>query len=309
MNRSLLASALCLSLTVTACGDKPGAVTAAAGDVAGGAPASQEVASLKLRIAALEKENTELRMTPAILAAAVEAAGSDVAKATAAAAALRAKYPSSPEAAAADKQVAALVEAAEQAKAEARRLAALGLKAVKVTPKFMGEEAGVEVSGATLAKRWVFDAYDSQYHYKEAEKGSMYVTAKLKVTSKNKDPKIPGMALYKADGANLVKVEFFMLKFARWDGFGSYLGNETDYRNDFSHSTSIPFVMGAQFEIDAVEKPLFIVVSKAPCYDRNYERFNQPPVSYSRDTCAGLNDTLTAADFADGKLGVLARID
>lgn len=270
---------------------------------------SDEVLSLRKQVATLEAQIKDLRATPAVMLAAVEASRENLADATAAAEALKAKYPISPERATADKLLAQLTAARDKRDADAKRIAALGMRALPVNKRFDGDEAALAISGAALGTMWTFDAHGDRFHYLKPEKGARFVTARVTASSKNKDPKLPGLALYSTDGANLIKQNDFEYRFVRWSDYGSYLGNSSDYRNDFAHSSSIALTIAASIEDSNIKRPLYLVATRAGCYHSDYERFKNPPMSYVARNCDALKSSLTATDFVRDGLVVVHRID
>lgn len=272
---------------------------------------SLEVVALKEKITKLEAENDELRNTPVVLLAELDssATAGDEIKALAALERLKTKYPSSSESAVGAKRVATMVAEREKKERESNRIASLGLKALVVNPKFTSDDVTVSVERPGIQKKWIFDAYDSQYRFLEAEKGSSFITSKISIFSKSKDPKLPGIGVYVSDGSKLKKIGAVEYRFARWDDFGSYLGNNADYRNDFAHSTSIPFSTGVELVDSQIKKPLYLVATKEGCNTRSEERFHQPPVWYFASGCTTLKDELTIEDFKDETLGVVRRMD
>ena len=294
-----------ISICLTACGERGAAV--AAPDSANMSAA--EVADLKAEIVRLQQENAELRVTPIAMLMAVRAAGNDLAKATEAMTLLEKKFPESAEAKQAGGMVAQLKSDRDKREAETRRLAALGLKALKVSSTLIGNEATITLSGVSQTRRWISDAYDGQYHYRDAEKGASFIVARVKAASDNKDPGLPGVALYRSEGATLKRVAAFRYEFVRWKDFGSYLGNYSDYSNDFAHTNTIPMSIGADAEIANLARPLFIVATKEGCHKRNYERFHNPPVSYIEASCSNLKEILEVSDFSNGQIAVVHRLD
>lgn len=271
---------------------------------------SLEVVALKEKITKLEADNAELRNTPVILFGELDAAATagDETKALAALERLKTKYPSSSESAVGAKRVATMVADREKKERESNRIASLGLKALVVNPKFTSDDVTVSVERPRTQKKWVFDAYDSQYRFKEAEKGSSFVTAKISIFSKSKDPRLPGIGVYVSDGAKIKKIGTIEYRFARWDDFGSYLGNNADYRNDFAHSTNIPFSTGVELVDSQIKKPLYLVATKEGCNTRGEERFRQPPVWYFASGCATLKDELAIDDFKNEALGIVGIV-
>ena len=68
----------------------------------------------------------------------------------------------------------------------------------------------------------------------------------MSVTSTEKNPDIPTLAIYSISGDKLIKEGTFRIEFARWDNYGSYLGNEPDTRNDFSKVNTVGFKLGCE---------------------------------------------------------------
>lgn len=318
---SQLLACASLALLAAACGpaekssapSAPVSTPVAAAGPTGSATAA-EISALKAEIARLKAENAELRLTPAALSAEVDAAvkAGDIDKAMAPLKKLTDKYPSAPEALAATKQLEALVARKKAEQAEAQRLAALGFKALKQSPTYTADDVSIQLSSAAIAGTWAFDSYGSGYRVFEAERGTRFVTARVTVTSKSKDLKDPalfGIGVYTVDGAEMNLVGELRYRFARWDDYGSYLGNDADFRNDFAHSSSVPFSLGAQIEEDKLKRPLYLVVTSEGCHKRRTERFERPPVSYVPGECLTLRSKLTVAEFKDGHRQILKVIN
>lgn len=121
------------------------------------------------------------------------------------------------------------------------------------------------------------------------------------------DPDLPGFSIYWADGKILRKINDFDIRFSRWDDYGSYLGNDHDFGNNFAKTPTISFVIGAQISNDYLDKkPLYIVGTVSGCVHRSYERFRNPPVSYA-GICSDLSDALSIDDLT--RLALVRRID
>jgi hypothetical protein len=234
--------------------------------------------------------------------------GRNVVEAEAALANLSGKFPESAEARTREKLVDQLkVEEAKKAH-EAARLAALGFKALRVAPELASAESTLHLRSATTSSRWVFDAYGDEWRYVEAEKGKTFITAKVTVSSEEKNPNLMGLAAYVADGAKLRRLGSFEYRFSRWDDYASYLGNDADYRNDFAHSSSIPFSLAATVNKDEMKGDIYLVATKEGCFTRSEDRFKNPPVWYYSSTCASLPQALSIGDFEGGALAVLKRM-
>lgn len=219
------------------------------------------------------------------------------------------KFPNSQESRTAAELISKLEKEEEDKVKEAARLAELGFKGLKVSSSTSNGESTIQVKSIGFASRWTFDSYGDEWYYKEAEKGQRFITAKVTVSSKEKDPNLMGFAAYVADGNQLRQIGEFSYRFARWDDYGSYLGNEADYRNDFAHSSSIPFSAAATISSDESKKTIYVVATHEACHRRSEDRFRNPPVSYYSFSCKSLASTLTIDSFSDGKLVVLKRLN
>ena len=99
----------------------------------------------------------------------------------------------------------------------------------------------------------------------------------------------------------------FKTEFARWDDYGSYLGNDHDFGNDFAKTSSVRFKIGKEVAEEIVKGPYALIMKKENALNRNYERFNNPPISY-----IGSVDypyTLKLEDFTkDDSMFIVVRI-
>lgn len=313
----IAAVSVCAVAALAGCSPQSGASAGPAPGTSAAAGTAAELAKLRDHVAALEQEiknlraeNEELKLTPGALLAAVEqaVAGKDLPAAQNAQQRLAAKYPASSETPRGDRLLAG-EQARHLAEArEAERVAALGLRALKVANTFQAGSVKVVLESAGAGRNWVFDAYAGNYRYKEAERGQKWVTARVNISSRDKDPSLPGVAVYVESGKTLRRVGEMWYRFARWDDYGSYLGNHADYRNDFAHTATIPFSLGSSVN-DNERSPLYVVATTEGCHARDYDRFSNPPVSYMPRNCSSLKSELGAEDFKDGSLAVLRRIE
>lgn len=271
----------------------------------------KEINSLNEKIAKYEAENLELKNTPQqLLNKVVESVKiGDIKQSEFALNKLQNKYPNSLEFSNGAKIVEELVTLKKKEELEAKKIAALGFKALKINNTFTHDETTVKLSVANLGKRWIFDSYGDEWHYRESEKGEQFITARVNVASKSKDPSLFGIGVYVADGEVLTKVGEFEYKFVRWDDYATYLGNYSDYKNDFAHSSNIPFSLGASITNEKLKRPIYIVITNEGCHTRNYERFASPPVSYSYSACNSLKDNLSLSDFTNGTLSILKTLN
>lgn len=303
VSKILVATALAVALS--GCGKQ-----AATSEETSESLLAAQVVELKAENTRLKAENAELRITPTALLAEVTKSVQrrNLAEAESVLAKLSAKFPDSGEAQSAAKLVGQLRSEEAKQLQEAARLAALGFKGLPITAKLTNADSTLQLRSAATSSRWIFDAYGNEWRYIEAEKGTTFITAKVTVSSEDKDPRLMGMAAYVAVGAQLKRVGSFEYRFARWDDYASYLGNDADYRNDFAHSSNIPFSLAATVNRDELKGDIYLVATKEGCFTRSEDRFKNPPVWYYSSSCASLPSTLSLSDFNRDDLAVLKRM-
>jgi hypothetical protein len=271
-----------------------------------------EVARLRAEIARLREENAQLRLSPALLAAEVDGAirTSNEEKAVTAFKQLSDTFPVASETAYMRKRLETFLAQRRAQEDEEKKIAALGFKALPVTPSVSHDDMVLSLNSLAVAKRWIFDSWGDGWRFLDAEKDKKLLIARMNISSKARDPQLFGIAAYVADGSTLKRLGQLKYRFARWSSYGSFLGTQPDYRNEFSHSWRIPFSAGVPVsDEDLKHKPIYLVVTGAGCNQRVYDRFGQPPVFYVPGDCKSLKPSLTADDFRGGTLAVLRRLD
>lgn len=207
-------------------------------------------------------------------------------------------FPHSHEASQCETLLENIQELEQKAIEEENRIKALGFKALVQQTSFTIDYNKVVLSDVKVGTTYTFDDYGSEYFYRTAERGTKYVLATMSVTSADKDPKLPQLAVYKINGDKMEFVDVLETRFARWKDYGSYLGNYTDYGNDFAHTGTIKFKLALQVDVDILNGPYAIVCKNENTITRSYERFNNPPVSYDSDKYC-YADILNADSFKD----------
>lgn len=154
-------------------------------------------------------------------------------------------------------------------------------KNVKENSTVAFEDLKVKVSTVALSNQWTFDSYSDEWHYRSAERGDKFIVVKLSITADNKDPLLPAVSLYKIENGKMFWMSDLEYKFVRWQDFATYLGNYADYKNDFAHTATIPFTLADSFSEKLLnDATIIVVVHHKGCYQRQYDRFGNPPVSY-----------------------------
>lgn len=189
-----------------------------------------------------------------------------------------------------------IIKAKQEAyKAEQERLKALGFKGIAQKNSFKIDYNTITLSGISIGTQFSFDDYGHQYFYRTADRGNKYVTAAMSVTSTNKDPKLPELAIYVVKGDKMEKEATFDTQFARWKDYGAYLGNYHDNGNDFAKVSTVRFKIGCEVSSNVTSRPFAIVCKNSNVLKSTYDRFRNPPISYSG--YASYPSELTMKDF------------
>ena len=211
---------------------------------------------------------------------------------------LVALFPNSPEAKN-EESLRNQIEAGIEAQiAEEKRLKALGFKALKDNLTVQCGNVKASFSNVSMGNTFVFDNYGYEYRYRQADKNYKYVTAAMNITSEDSNPKLPQCALYCVDGEYLSYEATLDTRFARWDDYGSYLGNDADYNNDFSKVNTVKFKIGAEISNDKNKLPFALVMKKENVLSRTRDNMSRPEISYSGR--ADFKSSLTIDDLKEG---------
>ncbi len=168
-----------------------------------------------------------------------------------------------------------------QKKAEEERIKALGFKALKPSSTITVGYNKVEFSNISVGTTFTFDSNSSYYSYRTADRGNKYISAAMKITSDSKNPMLPQLAIYSISGDQMTYEGVFSTQFARWDDYGSYLGNYHDNGNDFAKTSSVRFKVGKEVSEDILKGPYALILKKENALNRQYEEYENPPISYS----------------------------
>jgi len=186
--------------------------------------------------------------------------------------------------------------------AERQRINALGFKALKPQTKVTIAYNTVTFGSFKVGTKFIHDVYPtytgSSWYEHTADRGNKYISCDMDVTSTSKEPDIPTLALYEIQGDKLVKKGDFWVQMGKWRDYGTYLGNENDLGNDFSKVSTVKFKLGLEQPDAVFSKPYIIVLRKANTQSRHYNRYDNPPISYSGT--AGYPSTLNIDDFNTG---------
>lgn len=207
------------------------------------------------------------------------------------------KFPWTDEAKIATKSLSETMLLQQQQKKIEEKKKTLGLKALTESKKVKVGDVQCAFSSVSTVGQWTFDSYGDEWRYRDAERGNKYLVAKVSIEADSKNPILPPIAVYKISDGQLSLLGTMGYEFSRWKDYGSYLGNNADYGNDFAHTRTIGFSCGLQIsDKDIDDEAVFVVVKKASCFLRSSNGFSNPPVKYEEGTCY-LKQTLTVDDF------------
>ncbi|MBR5102701.1 MAG: hypothetical protein IK092_06210 [Muribaculaceae bacterium] len=208
-------------------------------------------------------------------------------------------FPLSEEAKQCDIQIQKIADKRKELIAEQERIKALGFKALTSVTNATIDGVSVSFTGISVGKDFTHDSYSSyggsEWFYNTADKGNKFITCSMSATTKESNPNLPTLALYSINGDKLKYEGTFKIEFARWDDYGSYLGNEPDLHNDFAKVNTVQFKLGCEVSEDILYNPYMVVLKLANTQIRNYDRFSNPPYWYSGD--AEYPYTLGIEDF------------
>lgn len=206
------------------------------------------------------------------------------------------KFPKTDEFFDAETAVLELEQRVKYEQKEAERKKALGFKVLK-------EKSIIDIATLSLAfdkittqKEWVFDDYGDGAYSRSAERGNIYLTTKVNVKSKDKNPSLPPILAYYLHNGELKYIGNLNYRFSRWKSYGHYLGNYADYGNDFAHSEKITFSCGLQIDKNYLNYPIYLVVLHSECVHRTRNDYGNPEIAYKYGECE-IKETLKVEDF------------
>ena len=206
-------------------------------------------------------------------------------------------FPNSSEAQACASLIESINKKKEEKRKEEERIRALGFKAIPQSLTVEIDYNKISISNISVGTNFVFDSYDDHYHYRDADRGCKYVSMAMSVTSSSHDPNLPQFALYTIRGDKMSYEGVFLTRFARWEDYGTYLGNYHDSHNDFAKVSTVKFKLGIEVSEDVLRGPYAIVVKKVNALTSSYDRYENPPKSYTG--IVSYPSTLIIDDFSN----------
>jgi hypothetical protein len=197
-------------------------------------------------------------------------------------------------------------------KLEAERKASLKFKSYSEKQTVKIKSLTLKTFGYNFTNQFDFDRYDDRYHYRESERGNKYLSFDVVISSEDKDPSLPLFYIYVLDAGNLTLISSSRgmdYEFYEWEDYGSYLGNDADYSNDFSRTKSIRFDIGEEVKVsDYKGKKVYLLMSKNNTAYRS-TRIGNPEIYYT--TLSSMDSppkTITTTETFDKHFILIKRL-
>lgn len=275
------------------------------------------------KFAALQQENERLKAQVALLTVQVEDLGQtpqvildrvlqlvdaeSLTEAEAMLTTLEQRYGPDGHAKTAKKAIAQLVSKLDARVEQARLLDARGFYALKPSRSVAVDGFVIKVESLGLGTRWLFNTHDTRYNYRDVQRGQKLVLLKttLQSTDKSHDPNLPDIGVYAIEGKEMRQLATMRYEFRRWSSYGTYIGLYHDFKNDFAHTSSIPFTAAASIDEEMANKPFAVVATGHLCHSRGVQ-IGQPEVLYRKTSFCSSKDVLTTEDFNAGGYRIIA---
>ncbi|MCO5105316.1 MAG: hypothetical protein M9919_15070 [Burkholderiaceae bacterium] len=267
----------------------------------------QENETLRAEVAALNKKLNDALINPPLLLARVTEAivAEKMASARQASAVLETHFPDSVEARNARAAIAKYDAELVEKKKLQDIIDARGFYALQPQKAPVINGVTVKTESLVFGARWQFNDHDNEWNYRDAERGERFVLLKAFLSSVDKDPKLPDLGLYLIEGKGMTRIGQFQYEFRRWSNYGTYIGLYHDYKNDFSHTQSIPFNAAAAIKNSDSKLPFAVVATGESCHER-VTKIGQPEVGYRPAPSCVAKKILNIEDFTRGNYKILA---
>lgn len=308
---------IAVSLLFAACGKQEAPVTTGVQGQANAAQPAMSAAEveelqaenrkLRAEITTLRDQVHELSLTPDVLLTRVnDALAVDrVDEAGQAREALNKRFAGSAQTKAANAALAKYDAVVAQRAARAKALEARGFYALQPEKAPVVGGVTVRVESLQMGGRWQFDTHGDEWHYRDAERGERFVLMRTAIHSADKSPNLPDVGVYLIDGKKMTRIAEMRYEFRRWSSYGTFIGLHHDFKNDFAHTSTVPFNAAASISVANASQPFAVVVTGELCHERS-SVIGQPDVAYKfRHSCSSKAE-LDVDDFANGSYRVLA---
>jgi len=145
-----------------------------------------------------------------------------------------AKFPGTDEFKKAESRINEIELKEKQQREEEERKRLLGFKVLKESFTAKVGDVTMNFTAFNSSNTYIFDSYEDMYYSRTAQRGSIYITTRISITSESNDPNLPPVLLYKPDSGSLALIGTMEYNFVWWESYGAYLGTNAVYSNDFS---------------------------------------------------------------------------
>lgn len=160
----------------------------------------------------------------------------------------------------------------------------LKFKVLKEKQTFKTKNLTVRTFGHNFTSQFDYDRYGREYFYSQAKRGFKFLSFDARISSEINTPMLPAFFVYVLDEGVLKRISSISgmyIEFYDWEDYGAYLGNYTDFKNDFQRTKTIRFDIGGELKIsDYKGKEVYLVATREGRMYRESNDFKNPPVTY-----------------------------
>jgi len=152
----------------------------------------------------------------------------------------------------------------------------------KTLRQFENSNIKITFNQFSFQNEFIFDRDGYQWRYRKAERDEKFLISVASITAKpnNKNPMLPVIYAYKIDSTGFLSIAKFEYQFYKWNDYGTYLGNDYDFGNDFAYTETIRFDIGLTLNKNDVNSTILIVASNQGKISRINNQFSTPNISY-----------------------------
>ena len=116
------------------------------------------------------------------------------------------KFPGTVEAQKATTLISEIEKVELERKVAEERKKTLGFKAIKENTSLKIGELTINFNSVNTGAQWVFDNYGSEWRYRSAERGEIYILSKVSISADTKNPSLPPISVYKMLNGSLTLI-------------------------------------------------------------------------------------------------------
>lgn len=176
--------------------------------------------------------------------------------------------------------------AIKQAAHIADSIFSVGLQQLKTVDKVEIPPLNLQIGEIKAGKRWQFDRYPGNTRTETPDSGYVFLSADVRFSSTEENPRLPAILLYKVGKQNLEIVDAMTWMFYSWKNEQAFLGNTKDEGNLLGPGRTVRFSPGLAVREEIMKNQvLVLVVHKSSCMIRTERKFDNPPLFYDAKSC------------------------